>query len=250
MRILEYQRPESVEDAVRLLSREHPKTIAIMGADPFLHQGGEAVAVVDLQALGLESIIVKDKSLEIGAMALLQALLDAVGGLLGLGSAIRHEATYNRRQMVTVAGSLVNTDGRSPFATAMLALDAQLVYLPGDQVEPVGTLFALPGCPEDGRLISKILIPKDVSLAYHYVAGTPADLPIVCVSVARWPAGRTRVAVGGYGKTPKLAMDGPSSVGAEIAAKDAYQEAEDAWASAQYRREVAEILTKRCLEQL
>ena len=58
------------------------------------------------------------------------------------------------------------------------------------------------------------------------------------------------MAVGGYGKTPKLAMDGPNSVGAEIAAKDVYHEAADVWASALYRREMAEILTKRCLEQV
>jgi CO/xanthine dehydrogenase FAD-binding subunit len=180
----------------------------------------------------------------------LQALMGAFNELPGLVSAIRHEATYNRRQMLTVAGSLVNADGRSPFATAMLALDAQLVYLPGDQIEPVGTLFSLIERPEQNRLISKVLIAGEASLSYHYVARTPADLPIVCVSVARWPSGRTRVAVGGYGKTPKLAMDGPNSLGAEVAAKDVYQEAGDVWASALYRCEMAAVLARRCVEQL
>lgn len=250
MKILEYQRPETVEDAVWLLSREHPKTIAILGGYPFQHQEGEAVAVVDLQALGFNTITEKGKSLDIGAMVPLQALMDVVSGLPGFVAAIHHEATYNRRHMTTVAGSLVNADGRSPFATAMLALDAQLVYLPGDQVEPVGTFFSLCDYTDPGRLISKVVIPSKVSLAYQYVARTPADLPIVCVSVVRWSSGRTRVTVGGYGKTPKLAMDGPSSLGAEIAAKDAYVEAEDVWASAVYRCEIAEILTKRCLAQL
>lgn len=250
MRIVEYQRPETVEDAIRLLSREAPKTVALMGADPFLHQESENVAVVDLQALGLETITKKARSLEIGAMVTLQALMGAVSGLTGLVSAILHEATYNRRQMITVAGSLVDADGRSPFATAMLSLDAQLVYLPGDQIEPVGTLFSLPGQIEKDRLISRILIPNEVRLVYQYVARTPADLPIVCVSVVQWPSGRTRVAVGGFGRTPKLVMDGPNPSGAEIAAKDAYQEAGDVWASALYRREIAATLTKRCLTQL
>jgi len=81
------------------------------------------------------------------------------------------------------------------------------------------------------------------------VARSPADLPIVCAAVAKWPSGRTRVILGGYGESPLLAMDGPNPQGADIAARDAYREAGDQWASAEYRSDVAAKLTRRCIDE-
>ena len=99
-------------------------------------------------------------------------------------------------------------------------------------------------------MITKIQIPTNVKLAYEYVARTPADLPIVCVGVAIWKSGRTRVALGGFGNSPILAMDGPSHMGADVAAGNAYSEAGDQWASAAYRSDVAAILAKRATQSL
>jgi len=89
----------------------------------------------------------------------------------------------------------------------------------------------------------------NVKLAYEVVARTPADQPIVCVAVAKWSSGRTRIVLGGYGDAPILACDGPESQGGEIAAASAYSQASDMWVSAEYRQEVARILTLRCLSQ-
>jgi CO/xanthine dehydrogenase FAD-binding subunit len=99
-------------------------------------------------------------------------------------------------------------------------------------------------------LITGITIPAHIELAYKYVSRTPADLPIVCVAVAQWPSGRTRVVLGGYGNFPLLAMDGPEPDGAENAARAAYHEASDAWARAEYRSDVAATLTRRALAHL
>ncbi len=70
------------------------------------------------------------------------------------------------------------------------------------------------------------------------------------VAVAQWGSGRTRVALGGFGPAPIIAMDGPEGQGADVACRDAYFEAGDAWASAAYRREVAPKLAVRCLERI
>jgi CO/xanthine dehydrogenase FAD-binding subunit len=99
-------------------------------------------------------------------------------------------------------------------------------------------------------LITSITVPTNVKLAFDYVARTPADKPIVCVALARWNSGRTRLAVGGYRKSPMLAMDGTEAEGVEAAAKNAFHEATDEWASAEYRMDVAATLAKRCLERL
>ena len=100
---------------------------------------------------------------------------------------------------------------------------------------------------ERGTLVTTVNIPSNVTLTYEYVARTPADLPIVCAAVAQWLSGRTRVALGGFGNAPLLAMDGPEPEGAETAARDAFREAGDQWASAEYRSDIAAILVKRCL---
>ena len=97
-------------------------------------------------------------------------------------------------------------------------------------------------------LITAITIPFNVKFAFDDIARTPADKPIVCVALAQWPSGRTRLAVGGYGKAPRLAMDGTEAEGVEAAARNAFHEANDEWASAEYRMDVAATLAKRCVE--
>ena len=109
---------------------------------------------------------------------------------------------------------MVSADGRSAFAAAMLALDAQLTLLPDEETKGYGDVLPLRGEALKGRLITNISIPLNVSLAYDYVARSPADLPVVCVAVAQWASGRTRVVAGGWGAAPNVAMDGQGSDGA------------------------------------
>ncbi|MFN3491715.1 MAG: hypothetical protein ACK40V_05800, partial [Anaerolineales bacterium] len=99
-------------------------------------------------------------------------------------------------------------------------------------------------------LITSISIPLNVKTSFEYVSKTPVDKPIICASLAQWKSGRTRLALGGYGKVPLLAMDGSEDGGIETAARIAYHEANDEWASAEYRVEMAAILSKRCLESI
>ena len=81
------------------------------------------------------------------------------------------------------------------------------------------------------------------------MARSPADLPIVSVAAAQWKSGRTRVVVGGFGAAPMMVMDGQSAEGAVDAVQNATSTAGDQWASAEYRMDVAQTLTRRCLEQ-
>jgi CO/xanthine dehydrogenase FAD-binding subunit len=159
--------------------------------------------------------------------------------------AIEHEATYNLRQVATVVGTLVAADGRSPFTAALLALDASLTLLPGEEQLSLGDLLPLRAELLQGKLITQITIPLNVQLAYEYVARTPADWPIVCAALAEWPSGRVRLALGGFGNAPTLAFDGTEADGLETAARSAYSHAGDEWASADYRQDVAGVLARR-----
>jgi probable selenate reductase FAD-binding subunit len=247
--IIEYHRPESIEEALELLQREQPNTVPLGGGSVLNAPSDDEVAVVDLQNLGLDMVKRKGKTLMVGATVTLETLLASPDLPEALVKAIRHEATYNLRQVSTVAGTLVAADGRSPFTTALLALDPQLTWLPGEVKQPLGDFLALrsdDSWPE--LLITEVAFSLQPKLAYEYVARSPADLPIVCVAIARWSSGRARIVLGGYGASPMMVLDGQEEGGALPVVKNAMANAEDQWASAEYRADVAQTLTKRCLE--
>ncbi|MFC2053953.1 FAD binding domain-containing protein [Chloroflexota bacterium] len=260
--IIEYHRPQTIEDALALLSRTVPVTVPLAGGSALNRPSARAIAAVDLQLLGLDTVSRRTNYLDLGAMLTLQTLLYFFLSSVtddhvlqeALIKAIKHEATYNLRQVATIVGTLVSAGGRSPFTTAMLALDASIRIVSASkkaEAEEVSLGDLLPFRTEmlKGRLITKVTIPSNTRLAYEYVARSPADLPIVCAAVSQWSSGRTRVALGGFGSEPVLAFDGPESGGIEEAAISAYSRAEDEWASASYRKEIAGILALRCLKQ-
>jgi CO/xanthine dehydrogenase FAD-binding subunit len=245
--ITTYHRPQSLDEALTLLTQ--PNRIPLGGGTLLSKPTADSVEVVDLQALSLDSITKTGNNLEIGATVTLQQLLESVHCPPALKSALKLEAPLNVRNSATVAGTLVACDGRSTFATVVLALDAKvdIRYSPDDsRGSNIGEFLPL----RPRGLITSIIIPLNVKLAFDYVSRTPADKPIVCTAVARWNSGRTRLAVGGYGRAPMLAMDGTESEGVETAGRNAFHEAADDYGSAEYRMDVAATLAKRCLESL
>jgi CO/xanthine dehydrogenase FAD-binding subunit len=248
--IIEYHRPTTLQEALELLTRAEPVSLPLAGGSALNRPDGPPVAAVDLQALGLDTCQSRGNTIEMGATLTLQALAGAEMTSPVLKAVILYEATHNLRQVATVAGTLVAADGRSPFAAALLALDAGLTLQPGDETMGLGDLLPLRRERLPHRLITRVSIPANARLAYEYVARTPADRPIVCVAAVQWPSGRTRLAVGGFGPAPRLAFDGTESQGAPLAARDACSQAQDAWASADYRQEVAQVLAQRCISSL
>ncbi len=67
------------------------------------------------------------KNLQLGAAVTLQNLVDSDHISSALSKSIKHQETYNRRQVATLAGTLVAANGRSAIAGVFLALDAELV---------------------------------------------------------------------------------------------------------------------------
>jgi CO/xanthine dehydrogenase FAD-binding subunit len=249
--ITEYHRPETLEAALKLLRRKIPATRPLGGGTVLSAPGGESVAVVDLQSLKLSKISLRGKTLHIGATVTLQSLLDTEGIQPALAAAIRHEAAYNLRQVATVAGSLVAAGGRSSFAASMLALDAQLEIQPKDESIGYGELLALRAEKLRGKLITKISISTATKLSFQYVARTPADLPIICLALAQWQSGRTRLVVGGgIGTAPVLALDGRDASGLQEALENALSNASDEWASAEYRLEAGKALLARAVAEI
>lgn len=248
--IVEYNRPETIEEAIALITRDDPPTYPLGGGSVLNQPSSEVYAVVDLQNLRLNGIDRGNDFYSIGATTVLQNIMDNKEIPEALKLAIRHEANYNIRQVSTVAGSIVSGGGRSPITTVFLAADAKIEFFPGVKKISLGDFLPLRKRYTEKSLIVKITLPTKIKLAYTYVARTPADFPIVCAGVGQWTSGRTRVALGGYGDSPILVFDGPEDAAAGIAARDAYHEAGDQWASGPYRSDVAEILVNRCLQNI
>lgn len=246
--ITTYHRPQTLDEALTLLAQ--PNTLPLGGGTLLSHPTPDPVSVVDLQALGLNTIARKGNDLELGATVTLQQLLESEHCPEALKTAIKLEAPLNLRNSATLAGTLVSSDGRSPFAAALLALDAKIETAIFDnskvdyQISNIGEYLPL----RSTKLITKIVFPAQTKFAFEYTSRTPADKPIVSAALALWPSGRARLVIGGFGKSPTLAMDGTESAGVDSAARNACHEAADDFASADYRMDVAATLAKRCLE--
>lgn len=248
--ITNYHRPQTLTEALTLLTQADA---APLGGGTLLSKPGAApVQAVDLQALGLDSLTKNGNNLELGATLTLQALFESEHCPAVLKTALKLEAPLNIRNSATLAGTLVACDGRSTFASVLLAMDAKIeqAILNDSKIEyrttNIGDFLPL----RSTQLITRIILPLNIKLAFESVGKTPADTPVVCAAMAQWNSGRTRLVLGGYGKSPMLAMDGTEAEGAETAARNTYHEAVDEWASAEYRVDVAATLAKRCLESL
>ncbi len=245
--ILEYFRPKELKEALNLLSRPETLTVPLGGGTTLSHGEPEPVAVVDLQDLHLDQITREGNHLKIGAAVSLQELLLHADTPPGLADALRHEATLHIRNQATLAGSLVTADGRSPLAAALMALDARLSIEPGGKKTYLGDWLPKRASRNRRELIVEVEVPLQAGLKFEMVGRSPEDLPVVCVAIGEWASGRTRIALGGTGLAPILAMDGPKKDGAEAAVENAYANASDAFASGEYRSQAAVVLVKRLL---
>jgi carbon-monoxide dehydrogenase medium subunit len=259
--LVEYHKPTSFEEALKLLRRPNVRTVPIAGGTALVPSAAREVeAVVDLNALGLAYIKTSEVSenlggLEVGATTTLQSIVesdlvrDYAGGVLV--KAALDTATRNIRDAATLAGSIVAAEGNSPLLTTLLALDARLVVR-GDQEEEVAVSK---WTPHARSLIVRVILPpvsKDVHVAYEKVARTPADMPIVCVAVrARIDNDQlheARIALGGVAAKPIVIETADATLEQAIRlATEAIDPPSDYFASAAYRREMIGVLIKRCV---
>lgn len=163
--------------------------------------------------------------------------------------AIQWEGTANTRNQATLGGRLVAFDGRSALITALVAADATTLWGEERKEVSLGEWLALPE-KKPGKLLVAVRINRKANLALEVVNKTKLDMPLVCVAAAKWPAGRIRLAVGGFGKCPQMVFDGQDTDGAELAVENACRNSGDFRASEDYRRSMSIILTRRCLAKI
>jgi CO/xanthine dehydrogenase FAD-binding subunit len=110
-----------------------------------------------------------------------------------------------------------------------------------------------------GKLITNVRFSIPENLGYEQVARSPADWPLVCSAVAssKDHEDKITVVIGGFGAYPIRLMEiekiwGETRDFEQVVsvAQDAYKNAEDKWASAEYRSEVVGVLVRRLLKEV
>jgi len=245
--ILETYRPKTIEDAVQLLLREDIETMPLGGGTFIKKITDRDFNVVDLGALSLNRIEKQGKNLIIGATATLQELKNYPDCPEALVDAIECDPNISIQQKATIGGAIVVADGRSSFATILLAMDG-IVHIEPQSAVHMGDFLPMRKDVLRGRLITAIEIPLNVRVSLQYVKHKNNDYPIISAAIAIWNSGRTRLAFGGFGRLPVLAMDGPISDGVFPALRNALYDAEDDRAPAKTRMELGRKLVERCLE--
>lgn len=248
--IKEYYRPKSIEEAVKLLTDSEKSLSPLGGGTRISRHQAEYDGVVDLQDAGMDRISTEGQVVRVGAMVRLDKLLDHDEIHPEIQRGIKIDASQNIRNMASIGGWLVSSDSRSITTTLLLALDTTLSWEPGKKQIRIGDWLPLREIESPGVLITQTEWRTHPSLTFEYVARSPKDKPIVIVAAAQWGSGRTRIVLGGYGKMPVVAMDGTESQGADAACRDAFSEADDKWATAEYRKNVAAKLALRCLRRI
>lgn len=242
--IVEYARPKTIENAIQLLTRKDPLTVAIGGGSTVSKHFGKKIAVVDLQDLGLNYIQREGDSIKIGASVTLARLEKEYAGT-DLVEAIQIQTGRNQRNSATIAGLLKKADGRSPLLTALLAMDASINWLPGGKTIRLADWLPQRSVWKEAVLIKEVIIPH-VELAIESVARSPKDTPILCLAVARFTDGKVQAAIGGFGAIPTLLNGTDVNSGVEKALKNAADE----WASADYRLQAGRVLANRISSRL
>jgi CO/xanthine dehydrogenase FAD-binding subunit len=251
---LEYLLPETIEDALKYLERG----VALAGGTGLTPRRNELKAMVDLRNLNLDRIEMKGDFIEIGATTTLQQIVEAE---LDLPDRFRDvcklESGWNLRNMATIGGAIMSSDGRSAILTTLLALDAQIEQQPGPITLTIDDVL---DHLEGVKLITKIRFRKPSKLLYEQVSRAPADFPLVCAAIATWDhegEERCAISLGGYGARPlrlreaDTLFDRKRDISAAVEfARKAYGHAGDQWASADYRSDVVGILVDRLLREV
>jgi putative selenate reductase FAD-binding subunit len=264
-----YHRPKNLEEALRLLAE--PDTVPLAGGTTLLAEKSSA-AVVDLQDLGLDGIHLEDGQLRLGAMTRLVDLDDYLlaqddaedGDRPGscmplLRRAIRQAGPNTYRNAATIGGVVGARLPDSELLAALLALETEIaLHEPG---ETTLTLQEYLGPDErPAGLITEILLPwEEGKGASERVARTPADYPIVSVTVWQ-PRGKVpRLAATGIDQRPVRLNAAEEKLGATLD-DDSIEQATGAAAlqvrhpgdfrgSAAYRSDMVVVLTRRVLRQ-
>ena len=276
----EYHAPKSLDEALRLLERHGDEAKLLAGGHSLLPLMKLRLAsprfVIDLGKLrGMSYIREEGDKIAIGAMtthadvASSELIASKCSLMAETASEIGDAQVRNRG---TIGGSLAHADPAADYPAAILALDAEIIAANtgGNRTIPARDFFVdmLTTQLRPGEIVTQVRLPKlnpRIGTAYCKLAQPASGFAIVGVAakIVLGAGGKIEAAaVGVTGLAPKPyradAVEGAlkgQKAGDKVfadAAKSVAQGVEplgDLHASADYRREMAIVFTRRALSQ-
>jgi len=180
-----YYRPKTLDEAVGLLTDTTKSLKPLGGGTRISRQQSGGFGVVDLQDTGLDQVSRRGQRLAAGSAVRLDALLDHLDVHSEIKRAIRIDVSENLRNMATLGGWLMSSDGRSILSTVLLALDTTLTWAPGDERVRLGNWLPVRDEDPPGVLITELEWWLKPHLAFEYVARSPKDRRPWCTCSVR-----------------------------------------------------------------
>ncbi len=264
----EYHRPRDLRQALTLLKRKGiPTHVLAGGTELVLSKSPNIRAVVDLSALGLDSIEIGD-TVRFGAMVRLQTLVSnpdvkaLANGMIS--EAARREGTYAIRNLATVGGTIAVSNSTSTLTVMLLVLDTQ-VEINGESDQKVSLENLL---EKKGKYIASNILtaaefpnPNGWGFGLWTVAKLESDEPILVAAAAvkkeNGKASDVRIALGGVHRRPirvremeKLLLEaGTIDEMTKVMPKlsEMISPRGNLRASGEYRKEVAPVAARRAL---
>jgi carbon-monoxide dehydrogenase medium subunit len=261
LREVEYARPASVQEAVRLLG-SHEGARALAGGQTLINvmkaRAASPDVLVDLNDLQeLEGIeLGADGTVEIGAMATYTEIIGSAEARARpiLGEVCAQIADVQVRNRGTIGGNVCSNDPTNHLPPLLVAVGATMTVLgqDGEREIPAEDFFlgVYMTAAGPGELLTQISVPPGKSDGFASVAIGQDGTCIVNVAAAL-DGGAPNLAIGCVDAVPVVLR--PQSA-EEGAVREAVRGAQldppsDVHASADYRRHLAEVLAVRAVAQ-
>ncbi|EFK07524.1 FAD binding domain in molybdopterin dehydrogenase [delta proteobacterium NaphS2] len=277
----EYFAPESLDEAQQLLLDQGVGAHLLAGGTDLLvkmnHGLLKPASVIALKHIKeLEAITYDPKEgLKIGATALLAdvaAHADIRKHYPAIAAGAHETANVQIRNMGTVAGNLCNAAPSADNAPTLLAMDAEVEIksATGERRLPLDQFFKGPGqnALASGEILTAIHVPAPGSgegVSYQHISARgKVDISAVCVGVmvhmAENGCDDVRIFLGAVAPVPMRAAKAEALVrgkqlteetieAAGIAAMEESQPITDVRSSADYRKKMVAVLTRRALAE-
>jgi carbon-monoxide dehydrogenase medium subunit len=275
----EYFAPESLDEACKLLMKKGDRACVLAGGTDLMvkihHRMIEPTAVIGLKKIeGLDRISLdKKEGLTIGATALLAdvAAHPAIQKRYpAIAYAAGETANVQIRNMGTVAGNLCNAAPSADNAPTLIAMGAEVVLksMGGERRLPLDQFFKGPALTaiEPEEILTAIFVPppppRSGTSYQHISARGKVDMSAVGVGVMVTMNGEVckeaRIALGAVAPIPMRASGTEKLLRGKKLTPDLFEKAgiqaakeskpiSDMRASAEYRRKMVAVLTKRAL---
>jgi carbon-monoxide dehydrogenase medium subunit len=258
LREVEYARPASVEEAVRLLS-ENDGARALAGGQTMINvmkaRAASPDMLIDLN--GLEELkgidLDSDGTVTIGAMATYSELMASAEARARpiLGEVCAQIADVQVRNRGTMGGNVCSNDPTNHLPPLMVSLGAtmHITGQNGERAVPAQEFFlgVYMTAAGPGELLTKVTVPPGKSDGFASV--TIGRDGTCIVNAAASVNGHARVALGCVDAVPVLLeADSPDGI-REAVQKANLDPPSDVHASAEYRRQLAEVVAVRAVAQ-